>query len=1382
MKQKQRITALLTAICMLLMLVPFNAVTVTAVDGNFGGGSGTSDDPYLIEDAADLRAFRDLVNSGRRTICGKLVNDINLNPGITFNSDGSYDGGTPDSWTPIATAASAYNGTFDGNNKTVSGVYINVTTTYQGFFSCTDTKAVVQNLSLENSYIKGGNYTGGLMARNRGEIINCSNDATVVGGNYTGGLAGNNDSTPSTITNCINTGDITSSGSSVGGIAGYCSGTSAVSGCINSGTITGDSEAAGGIVGRNNSQYGNDTASIYDCRNTGIVKAEVRFAGGIVGHNEYRRVENCENTASVTGGENVGGIAGGNYRASAVITNCVNTGSVTAENIYNAGGLVGLNQYATIINSYNTGDVSAPSRQAGGLVGWFTSGSISNCYNIGNVEALQSVGGVVGDMDDGEITNCYYLDTTANTAVGSSSGGSVDAESRTETEMKSADFITILNDTQDPAPWQVDTALLNLNNGYPILSWQNTFAGGSGTSGDPFLITTKEELEAFRDLVNDGNTSICGRLENDIVLNEDFDQTLFTLNEDDTLSYNGGEIPASFEQWEPIAGESDVEYVGTFDGNNKTISGLYFNDNSSENGQRVGLFGFLGEDGKIQNLTLSNSIVRGQIYVGGIVGESSGTFENCTNEADVIATNIHAGGIVASASSNDATITNCHNTGNIKGMAYVGGIAGSCFANVTNCTNTGDVEGSGTYGVGGIIGITTSQYSVTVKGCYNTGNITSTLKGYAYVGGIVGSFPNANARGTIEDCYNTGTVTADPTSSYCSGGLLGGGYGNIYDSFNTGTVIGNTFVGSVGGFVSGNVENCYYLRGSASVGVENASDDAKDEGSFTEMSADDMTGPSALTNMKLDNTVWTAGGETSWEFDGIFEDDETFGTYTGTGYLPQLTVFSGNDHQTLSMTKTDLIQQVDDENGKTYYLIYTAEQLETFRDKVNGGEANANGKLMADIDLNPGYTFDEDGTYIYSDEGEEPEILSWNPIGYYEGSRENLAYTGIFNGNGYTVSGIYINAADDTNQGLFGYLGTDGIVQGLTVSNSYVLADSYVSSIVARNEGTIQNCENNGYVYGYYAGGIAGQNAGDIIECVNTAFIDGTGYNGGIAGYNNSGEISSCYNTGDINGTTTVGGITGSNTSSASITNCYNTGDINSDTSYAGGIAGSNTATIENCYNVGNVDGTSNTGGVAGRRTGLPSTVINCYYLNICGATGQGTEITLAQIEDADNLLANLVEGSGEGVWNTTLSAVGEWEYGKPAVQPVLSYQTVVANAPKYSVTIPETATVGGEAATVSMTGSALLATQEVVVTVDENTDFNLYYGGDTSDDSVAYALYVDGGTTAVTAGDTVLTGGNTAEEQPNSADLNFTATETPKYSGSYSGSITFNVSMQTAS
>lgn len=1090
-------------------------------------------------------------------------------------------------------------------------------------------------------------------------------------------------------------------------------------------------------------------AAIKNCVNGCYLASTSSYLGGIAGRIETTLVSECVNKGSlVSGTYQNGGITGNASKA--IIDDCINEADITVAD--HAAGITAYNDYGVVSNSINYGNVSTTNSYftyTAGIVAnnRFSSSQVISCLNFGTISGSTAnnskVAAIVTQTDDSGTSgeNCYSV---------------VDACSALGQAAEDCAFLS--------ASEMSDTAAL-MSKKQPIYS-----------------IYTKIQLEWFRDKVNAGDTDACGRLGNDIVLNEDFDQTLFALNEDDTLSYDGGEVPASFEQWEPIAGESDVEYVGTFDGNNKTISGLYFNDNSSENGQRVGLFGFLGEDGKIQNLTLSNSIVRGQIYVGGIVGESSGTFENCTNEADVIATNIHAGGIVASASSNDATITNCHNTGNIKGMAYVGGIAGSCFANVTNCTNTGDVEGSGTYGVGGIIGITTSQYSVTVKGCYNTGNITSTLKGYAYVGGIVGSFPNANARGTIEDCYNTGTVTADPTSSYCSGGLLGGGYGNIYDSFNTGTVIGNTFVGSVGGFVSGNVENCYYLRGSASVGVENASDDAKDEGSFTEMSADDMTGPSALTNMKLDNTVWTAGGETSWEFDGIFEDDETFGTYTGTGYLPQLTVFSGNDHQTLSMTKTDLIQQVDDEDGKTYYLIYTAEQLETFRDKVNGGEANANGKLMADIDLNPGYTFDEDGTYIYSDEGEEPEILSWNPIGYYEGSRENLAYTGIFNGNGYTVSGIYINAADDTNQGLFGYLGTDGIVQGLTVSNSYVLADSYVSSIVARNEGTIQNCENNGYVYGYYAGGIAGQNAGDIIECVNTAFIDGTGYNGGIAGYNNSGEISSCYNTGDINGTTTVGGITGSNTSSASITNCYNTGDINSDTSYAGGIAGSNTATIENCYNVGNVDGTSNTGGVAGRRTGLPSTVINCYYLNTCGAAGQGTEITLAEIEDAGTLLAKLVAGSGDGVWNTTLSAVGTWEYGKPAVQPVLSYQTPVENAPTYTVTIPETATVGGEAATVSMTGSALLATQEVVVTVDENTDFNLYYGGDTSDDSVAYALYVDGGTTAVTAGDTVLTGGNTAEEQPNSADLNFTATETPKYSGSYSGSITFNVSMQTAS
>ena len=254
----------------------------------------------------------------------------------------------------------------------------------------------------------------------------------------------------------------------------------------------------------------------------------------------------------------------------------------------------------------------------------------------------------------------------------------------------------------------------------------------------------------------------------------------------------------------------------------------------------------------------------------GIAGYSYGTIENCTNNADVTALNNHVGGITGRCQSADGIFINCHNTGSVSGGAYVGGIAGSCLGDVTNCTNTGDVTGSAQYGVGGIIGITSDASSVSVTGCYNTGDITSTTTGYAWVGGIVGSFPNQNARGSIENCYNTGAVSATAEGSVCSGGILGGGYGDITNCYNTGTVTGSVNVGAVGGFVNGTVEKAYYLTGSAAAGIGLASVAAI----ATERTAEQMTGPNALdeTNMNLDSDIWTAGGEDTWEYLGENED------------------------------------------------------------------------------------------------------------------------------------------------------------------------------------------------------------------------------------------------------------------------------------------------------------------------------------------------------------------------------------------------------------------------------------------------------------------------------------------------------------------------------
>lgn len=541
----------------------------------------------------------------------------------------------------------------------------------------------------------------------------------------------------------------------------------------------------------------------------------------------------------------------------------------------------------------------------------------------------------------------------------------------------------------------------------------------------------------------------------------------------------------------------------------------------------------------------------------GIVGYSYGTIENCTNNADVTALNNHVGGITGRCQSADGIFINCHNTGSVSGGAYVGGIAGSCLGDVTNCTNTGDVTGSAQYGVGGIIGITSDASSVSVTGCYNTGDITSTTTGFAWVGGIVGSFPNQNARGSIESCYNTGVVSATAEGSVCSGGILGGGYGDITNCYNTGTVTGSVNVGAVGGFVNGTVEKAYYLTGSAAAGIGLASVAAI----ATERTAEQMTGPNALdeTNMNLDSDIWTAGGEDTWEYLG--ENEDGLGDYGFMAKLPQLTVFEGNGHEGIMLdTATGMVQETDPDDGKTYYLIDTAEQLAAFRNIVNNtlnaageriytADSGANGRLTNNIDLNPGITFNADGSYT-----EETTPQQWTPMGSYA-----QPYTGSFDGNGKVISGLYINNSTASDQGLFGDIGEESSIQNLGLVNSYISAGEYTGSLA-------------GCVWG-----------GDIQNCFNTGAVISSSDNvGGLVGDLEGGTIQNCYNTGSVSGNGRVGGI-----------------------------AGMNFARIVNCFNTGTISGTADTGGVAGSNSG---TVSYCYYLDTCGAAGRGNSRTVQQM------------------------------------------------------------------------------------------------------------------------------------------------------------------------
>ncbi|NMP36586.1 MAG: hypothetical protein GX051_00460 [Clostridiales bacterium] len=260
--------------------------------------------------------------------------------------------------------------------------------------------------------------------------------------------------------------------------------------------------------------------------------------------------------------------------------------------------------------------------------------------------------------------------------------------------------------------------------------------------------------------------------------------------------------------------------------------------------------------------------------------------------------------------------------------------------------------------------------------------------------------------------------------------------------------------------------------------------------------------------------------------------------------------------------------------------------------KGNGSGANEAFDTTAST-MGPWYTLAADGyetTYAYSG-----TIRVWTPI-------DN--YSGIFDGNGKTVSGLYINGTAD-RVGLFGMV--TGTVKNLGVINSYIRGSSYVGAVGGKNNGSFEGCYNAGFVGGdlVFIGGVVGLNSGTVKGCYNAGYISGNNYVGGVAGKSEGNSISGCYNIGTVIGYgyyTYVGGVCGC-IYFADLTDCYNIGTVSGydDGATVGGVCGDGDGTygkISNCYNIGTVSGVGegvSIGGICGTIDSCE--ISNCYYL-----------------------------------------------------------------------------------------------------------------------------------------------------------------------------------------
>jgi hypothetical protein len=327
-----------------------------------------------------------------------LTNNITVSASDEFTAIGQY---ITDVVISTQLNAVAYNGTFDGNGKSITFDDMTVQNGIASLFVNIGSNGVVKNLTVKGSIIKIYHPS-----------YNPSSGAGIT--SFVGGIAANSDGL---IENCAFDGTISNRGGNVdniGGIVGNSTALATIKDCTAKGTITGNgaSNYIGGIVGKN---FG----SIISCKNEATISGN-NYIGGIVGQSTGN-IDNSENTGDISGKNCVGGI-GGNFNA--VVTKSINSGKV--QGVDDVGGLIGSYGAGADASSnhrssgnVNFGEVSGV-RYVGGLIGWHN-WTMENSINFGNVSGNGvRVGGISGSVNvNGELNDCFNAGAVTNTITAS---------------------------------------------------------------------------------------------------------------------------------------------------------------------------------------------------------------------------------------------------------------------------------------------------------------------------------------------------------------------------------------------------------------------------------------------------------------------------------------------------------------------------------------------------------------------------------------------------------------------------------------------------------------------------------------------------------------------------------------------------------------------------------------------------------------------------------------------------------------------------------------------------------------------------------------------------------------------------------------------------
>ena len=804
-KQRNRLFTMLLLVMAILM--PYGGAWAQTTKRP-ASGDGTVNKPFLISTAAELAWFRDHVNENYDNVksSAKLTADIDLSDFCHAADDSKIE----KSWVPIGNSNNKYQGTFDGNNKTITNLYINASQLNVGLFGCTY-EGTIKNLTFEYANVTNtNNYVGVLVGKAFGgstlQNIKISNTCQIKGGKYTGGIAGYLDGNAYNCVNCAKVQGI----QYIGGLCGYYSRISnsinSMTACANYGNVTASSLGVGGLVGYF------DSGTIQDCANYGDVKGTDRIAGmaGSVNNGKIQNVFSYGNISVTNKTQNVGMAFGYSY-----------SGATEGMVAYYSGAKLIANGQEITIKAFGNGKPSednatgfTEAQLKSGVVAYLLQQNASseakwgqNLANDGDIYPV--IGSKYQVYADNSLVNCKTNEKISGSFTNNPTSSAIRyqhgktnhhiATDATCTEAATKEYwqcqdcqrtfsdsqltkeLTVVTDAEHPALGHHSN-----EDGYCDRCQHYVAVKPSQESG-VYLIAKPCHLAWFRDYVNgtivdDGEAAGTTHPSASAMLTADIDLKNYCHAAED-----GKELLS----WIPIGSEKN-RWKGNMDGQGHTNSNLYIK--TAQN--YVGLFGYT-DGATIQDLIFDNAKVENvnttgtnTSYTGILVGYAYGYSPShikgikTTNNCTVIGQEI-TGGIVGFAKIN---LENCDNHSSVKGTSNVGGIAGfSCYKNIKRCTNYGTVENDGSY-IGGIIGY---AIETSIEDCANYGKITST--GWT-AGGIAGqtgdncSIQNVFSYGDVTNTHNDsgiimgyvlGTVTAKGIVAYNKEALLNNSSENI---------------------------------------------------------------------------------------------------------------------------------------------------------------------------------------------------------------------------------------------------------------------------------------------------------------------------------------------------------------------------------------------------------------------------------------------------------------------------------------------------------------------------------------------------------------------------------------------------------------------------